>query len=458
MSATATVRRRAQGSVDLARSLRRLRRDPLAELTLLVRYGGDPARFRIGARDALLVRRHDQIERVLLGDQDSYRKSEHYALVGRVLGDGLLTSEGELWRSQRRIVQPLFAKRGLERFAPEMVAATTDTVARLEATAPGAAPDMLSAFSELTLDVVGRTLFGVHLGRDAGRVGEALTRALHLLIDTMVSPLAVLAPQLVGRTDVVPFTRLRRLERAVAELDSIVGRMIAERAGEASAEGADLLGLLLRARDPETGVGMAPSQVRDELMTFVLAGHETTATALSWTHLLLSRHPEAREALLAEVDEVLGGAPPRAGDVERLPWTTAVIREAMRLYPPVWGLAREAAVDTELGGRRVAAGTVVAVLPYLAHRDPAVWDNPEGFDPRRFLPDAPPRPRFAYLPFGGGRRVCVGMGFAEQEAVLATATIAQRLTLDLAPGTVPVPQPVLTLRPRGGLRMTVARR
>lgn len=458
MSVATTARRSAQGSVDLARSFQRLRRDPLAELTLLVRYGGDPARFRIGARDLLLVRRHDQIERILLSDQDSYGKSEHYALVGRVLGDGLLTSEGELWRSQRRIVQPLFAKRGLDRFAPGMVAATADAVERLEALPPGAVPDMLSAFSELTLDVVGRTLFGVRLDDDAGRVGEALTHALHLLIDTMVSPLAVLAPQLVGRTDVVPFSRLHRLKRAVAELDSIVEQMIAERAGEASADGTDLLGLLLSARDPDTGAGMAPRQVRDELMTFVLAGHETTATALSWTHLLLSRNPDAREALLAEVDEVLGGAPPQAADVARLPWTTAVIREAMRLYPPVWGLAREAAVETELAGRRVPAGTVVVVLPYLAHRDQEVWENPEGFDPRRFLPGAPSRPRFAYLPFGGGRRVCVGMGFAEQEAVLATATIAQRLTLDLAPGSVPVPQPVLTLRPRDGLRMTIARR
>jgi cytochrome P450 len=212
----------------------------------------------------------------------------------------------------------------------------------------------------------------------------------------------------------------------------------------------------MSARDEETGEPMSRTQVRDELMTFIAAGHETTANGLGWMWYLLSEHPAAREQLFAEVDDVLGGRPPGADAVDRLPWTTACFQEAMRLYPPVWHVQRRAEADDVVAGHPVPAGSVVLISTWTTHRDPAVWPNPAGFDPRRFLGDAPKaRPRHAYFPFGGGRRVCVGQGFAMTEAAILAAMIAQRYTLDFIPGSKIVLDPTITLRPLHGLPMTV---
>jgi cytochrome P450 len=275
----------------------------------------------------------------------------------------------------------------------------------------------------------------------------------------------------------MPGRWFRRLRHALGELDTVVADLIDtrravlgtsrdrpdgaadEETGErhgSQARDADLLGLLLAARDPETGEGMGRRQIRDELMTFLLAGHETTANALNWTWYLLSLHVEARRRLLDEVDEVLAGRTPTVADLERLTWTNAVISEAMRLYPPAWILQRQAVADDEIDGHHIPAGTTVTVPPYLVHRHPEVWPNPEGFDPGRFLPGADAgRPRHAYIPFGAGRRMCVGAGFAQQEAVLLTAMIAQRCTFDLLPGARIRPEPTVTLRPRDGLPMSL---
>jgi cytochrome P450 len=250
----------------------------------------------------------------------------------------------------------------------------------------------------------------------------------------------------------------RRTLAAIEELDAVVTRMVDERAAEPDTEHDDLLGLLLEARDEETGETMSRRQVRDEVMTFMAAGHETTANALAWTWMLLSQHPAARERMLAEIDEALGGRVPTSEDVDRLPWTMAVVSESMRLYPPVWGIGRQAIADDEVGGHRVRRGTVVGIVPYLIHRDPELWPNPEGFDPERFMPGAPERPKLAYMPFGAGRRICVGAGFAQMEAVLLVAMIAQRFTLDLQPAFHAVPEATITLRPRDGMPMTVRRR
>jgi Cytochrome P450 len=305
--------------------------------------------------------------------------------------------------------------------------------------------------SALTLDVVGRALFSADLTGEAGAMGPALATVLEAFIKVVRNPLFVLVPNYHRW----PTPNRLRSRGAEAHLRAVVDGLIARRRARPEHPGAeDLLDMLLAARDESTGAPMAEQQIRDELMTFMLAGHETTANALAWTLMLLSQHPDARACLEAEVDEVLSGRPATAEDSGKLQWTTAVLSEAMRLYPPAWIIEREAAGADELDGVPVPAGSVVATPPYLVHRNPEHWPNPEGFEPERFLGDAArERHRFAYLPFGGGRRQCVGGGFAMLEAVLLLSTISQRFRLDLVPGFRPEPTPTVTLRPAGAIPM-----
>jgi cytochrome P450 len=447
------------GRRDTLRAL--LRGDLLDSLFDASSEYGDIYAWRVGRNPFFMIRAPSHLEHVLVARQDNYVKSFQYRLLAVGMGEGLLTNEGESWERQRRLIQPMFARRHLAQFADNMTAAIAPAMDAWEQRPDGTRIDAAAEMTNLTLDVVGRALFGAELAREAARIGPAVLVGLRMGILAARLQLAFAPPRWVidrGRAifrSPVLTPRLSRFRRSMATIDEVVDSLITER--EAAMEGApsDLLGLLLAARD-EAGRGMSRTQVRDELVTFMLAGHETTANGLAWMWYLLSLNPEARERLNAEVDGVLGDRVPTADDAEKLVWTSACFQEAIRLYPPAWVFEREAVEDDSLDGHVIPAGSTLLFPTYLIHRDPRLWPNPEAFDPRRFLPEnARAHPRYAYVPFGAGRRMCVGAGFSIMEATLITAMIARRFELNLVAGTRVRPEPTVTLRPRDGLPMTV---
>ncbi|MGA1213086.1 MAG: cytochrome P450 [Solirubrobacterales bacterium] len=429
---------------------------PLVEMAS--RYGPVSSTFGRG-RVLVVLASHEPARHVLITNQDNYEKGIEYELLRIVLGNGLLTSEGDDWRRQRRLVQPLFAKRHIAEFTGFMTDATRDSLETgpLSGLVEGARIDMNEAMMELTLDVVGRALFGADLtGETARRVGPAMNDVLRLgsrMVRRLPTFLLASLPGFDLQRAIGLNPESIRFRRAVSDLRGIIDSLLLER--EASGDpGDDLFGLMLSTTDPDTGQPMDRGLIADELMTFMLAGHETTSNALSWTFRWLSLNPEARERLIAEVDSVLGDRTPNFEDSDRLPWTKAVVEESMRLTPPVWMVGRRALEEDEVGGERIPAGASTMVLIRMIHRDPEVWENPEGFDPRRFLPEnRGALPRSAYMPFGAGRRICVGSTFALVEATLLLAMISQRYEFDL-PAWAPVAEEAaVTLRPRGGLEM-----
>ena len=438
------------------------REDLLAALTTLHAEHGDVAGFTFG-KSWVMLRAPEHIEHVLVANNDNYRKSYDYRLLAVVTGKGLLTNEGDDWARQRRSIQPMFAGRHLDRFAGDMTAAAEHALVRWNRLADGARVDVAHEMSALTLDVVGRALFGTDLAGAAAEIGPAVTVGLRTAIGFARVPFMWLVPQWAINLGAailfrLPIPMLRRIGRATRTLDRVAKQLIDARVA-AGEQHDDLLGLLLAARDPDSGAAMSRRQIRDELMTFLLAGHETTANGLAWMWYLLSSHPEALERMCAEADAVLGDRTPEADDATRLPWTAACFQEAMRLYPPAWILERDAIGPDEVGGFAIPRRATVIISPYVVHRNPAVWKDPDVFDPERFLPgNAAGRPRGAYLPFGAGRRMCVGAGFAMMEGTLLAAMIARRYIFDLAPGAVVVPEPTATLRPRDGLPMILRRR
>lgn len=390
----------------------------------------------------------EHIERIFVSHQHLYAKSAQYRLLAVVTGDGLLTSEGELWASQRRLIQPMFAKRHLGRFAEHMTAAIADFAGEWSRLPDGAPVDAATAMNRLTLDVVGRALFGAGLSGQAARLGPVLTSGLRagvratrlqLLFDT--PPWLVDGARSIVRRAPKRFPGLRWIHDVLDTTEQVVEEIVAAHPGGTD----DLLGLLLAAP-------MDRRQVRDEVMTFLLAGHETTANGLAWFWYLLAQHPGVRERIETEVADVLGGRVPTADDADKLVWTAAAFQEALRLYPPAWSIVRRTVADDRLGDLFLPAGTNVVIPVYLAHRDPRAWPDPERFDPARFLPGQE-RPRFTYLPFGAGRRICVGAGFAVLEATLIIAMLVQRFRLELEEGAAVVAEATVTLRPRHGIPM-----
>lgn len=373
----------------------------------------------------------------------SFMKGRALQEAKRILGDGLLTSEGELHLRQRRLIQPLFHADRVAGFAAEMVNAAQRVSGRWR---DGAQLDLAGQMTELTLAIVGRTLFAADVERDARDVGAALTVALEAFDRFLVPGAALLG--------LLPLPSSRRFRSARRRLDTIIERLIDERLAGPGRHG-DLLTMLLEARDEGGGGAMSRRQIRDEAMTILLAGHETTAQALSWTWYLLSQSPEAESRLHEELDRVLAGRPPGAADAQRLPYTRAVVTESMRLYPPAWSIARRALAELELGGYRITRRSIVVTSPWIVHRDERWFPEPGRFEPGRWLVDDPARPRFAYFPFGGGARICIGERFAWTEAILVLATLASRWRATLVPDHPVEPLPRITLRPRHGLRMVL---
>jgi cytochrome P450 len=429
----------------------RLRRDPLGFLLDGLHRYGDVFRFQIGPLVCHQLAHPDQVKHVLLDNQKNYARSWHYDRARVVVGGGLVTSEGPVWRRLRRMAQPAFHFQRIEALAGVMTGATEELRARWREHARRGEPlDVMAGFVELTLRIVGRALLGIDLGGEAGRIGSAMTEALSYL-EYRLGRLLSIPPG-------VPTPRYRRARQALQDLDAVIFDVIEcrRRTPEPASATGDLLSMLLLAHDDETGDAPTDREVRDHVLTFIAAGHETTAVALAWTVYLLSEHPEAEDRLRAELARVLGGRTPTAADVPQLVFTRRVIEESLRIYPPVYALARDARADDVIGGFHIPARSMVLISPYVTHHHPGIWPDPETFDPDRFTPERSlGRPRFAWFPFLGGPHQCIGQDFALLEMTLVIAMLLQSFAFRLAPGFRAQPQPMLSLRPRGGLWITL---
>jgi cytochrome P450 len=426
------------------------RRDPLKFLARLAREYGDVVRFKVGPQRAFLLNHPDHVRDVLVTNHERFHKGRALQRAKRLLGEGLLTGEGEFHRRQRRLAQPAFHRRRVDSYGSVMVEYAERAGARWR---EGETLDVSSEVMRLTLAVVGKTLFDADVESDADEVGEALTEVMELF-DFLMIPFSEMLEKL-------PLPPQRRFLRARARLDAVVYRIIEERRRSGGDRG-DLLSMLLLAVDEEGDhTGMTNEQLRDEAMTLFLAGHETTSNALTWAWHMLAQNPDAERRLHEELDTVLeGGRAPTVEDFAALRYTEMVVAETMRLYPPAWAIGRLAIEDHEVAGYRVPRGSLVLVSQYVMHRDPRFFPEPERFDPERWTAEArAARPQFSYFPFGGGPRRCIGEGFAWMEAVLMLAALARRVRLRPAHGSPSVEtRPRITLRPKGPVPMVVERR
>lgn len=425
------------------------RRDRLAFYHDAARMYGDLIRLRFGPVDTYLVSHPDAIRHIL---QDNQRAYGRHAFGNRLLrfltGDGILTSEGSTWLRNRRLAQPAFHRQRIASFGSLMTEATLAMLARWRTvTAPF---NLAHEMSRLTMEIAGRALFSTDISDAAHAIGQVARVGVEYAQDRAVT----FFPALLA----LPTARNRRYRRARQEADRLIYELIATRRRHPE-EHHDLLALLMAARDEETGEGMSDHQLHDEMVTMLFAGQETTATALTWCFHLLSDHPEVEETLHDELRRVLGGRTPTTEDLPALPYTRMVLDETMRLYPPIWIMGRSALMADEVEGYLLPAHAMIAISPYVVHRHPAFWPNPTRFDPQRFTAEASAtRPRFAFFPFGGGPRQCIGNGFALTEIVLVLATIAQQYHLRRLPTFRVEVEPLLTLRPRHGLMVRASER
>ena len=421
--------------------------NPLDFFTTLARTYGDISSYRMAGEQLFLVNEPRLIRDILVTHNRNFTKSRGLERSKRLLGQGLLTSEGAMHLRQRRLMQPAFHRDRIAGYG-DLMAGYAERMRR--SWTDGAALDLSREMNRLTLSIVGKTLFDVDVESQAAAVGEALTAVMESFW-LMMLPLAEVLERL-------PVPKLRRARIARARLDAIIYRMIADRRASGRDHG-DLLSMLLAAQDEDDGGVMTDQQVRDEAMTIFLAGHETTANALMWTWYLLSGAPEAEATLHAEVDRVLRGRLPTMADLASLPYVERVVTEAMRLYPPAWIIGRRAIEDYPLGDYVAPARSILVMSPYIMQRDPRFYADPERFNPDRWTPEfRAALPRFAYFPFGGGPRQCIGESFAWMELILLVATISQQWRLRLVPGHPVVPQPLITLRAKHGMWMTVEKR
>jgi cytochrome P450 len=420
--------------------------DPLSVFAAWAREYGDIFYYRAGWIHVYFLNRPDYIESVLVTQHQNFIKDRVVRNRRWIFGDGLLTNEGSSWLRQRRLIQPVFHRERIASYAQIM---TRYAGEMLDTWQDGEIRDVHQDMMYLTLRIVAKVLFSVEVSAETGRVAGALN-----VLMQYGSGGKMVLPAFLRYLPIPPLLRVRR---AVRQLDEIVYGIIRQHRASGGNSG-DLLSMLLAAQD-EDGSRMSDQQLRDEAMTFLLAGHETTALSLSWIWFLLNDHPAVEKKLQEELRTVLGGRMPETQDLARLPYTEKVVKEAMRLYPPAWGVARTAVKDCEIGGFRIPAGASVVMSQWVMHRDPHFYSDPEKFDPDRWSQENTQRlPRFAYFPFGGGPRLCIGASFAMMEATLLFAAIAQQFQLRLVPGQSVVPVPSITLRPRSGIRVVVHRR
>ena len=424
-------------------AIRDFQRDPLHFTRQMQEQYGD-----FVALPSLIVLRNyllhdpDLIYQVLVKQADQFRKPRPLNRVLRsTFGNGLFFSEGDFWRRQRKLMQPAFHHQRIGAYGARMV---TKTEQMLDSWRAGETRNIDEEMRALTLQIVVDAIFHGDISQETERVGWAMSEVTEVLTEQSYNPLKAILP------DWLPLSFLRRKRRAVAVLTEIVYSFIAERRRTGQDRG-DLISLLLQVTDEETGEGMSDQQIHDEVMTLLIVGHETSALALTWAWILLAQYPETAVALQTEVDQVLNGKPPTLADLSRLPYTEMVIKEVLRLYPPAWMILREAVQDVTLGGYLIRKKDILMIAPFVVQRDPRFYDDPDIFQPQRFMVDEGQRPlekrlpKFAYFPFGGGSRICLGNGFALLEMQLVLATVAQQYRLNLLPGQLVKPVARLTL-------------
>jgi cytochrome P450 len=433
-------------------SMPQFRQSPLDFIMDVHRRVGDVARFRMGHVNAYLVRHPEDVHHVLVKNHGTYgKKTIGYEKLRLFLGQGLVTSEGEFWRRQRRIAQPAFHRKRIASFAQVMSDMADDMVRGWQPAIDRGQPvDMSPEMMRVTLRVIANTLLSIDVERRERDIADAISELLEMFERALGQVLPI--------HEKLPTRTHRRWQAAMDVLNDLVNGTIAERRSS-GARSEDLLDMLMYATDEETGERMTDQQLRDEVMTMFVAGHETTANALSWTMYELSRHPEVVAKLHAELDTVLEGRNPRLEDLPKLAYTGQVFDEAMRLHPPVWLLARSVHGQDELRGMRINEGSYLFISQYAVHRHPEFWPDPERFDPERFAPEAKKRRhRYAFIPFSAGPRICIGNQFAEMEGRLILARMMRDLDVSLAPGQTIVPEPIITLRPRDGVKLRLTPR
>ena len=428
-------------------NLRAYTGDPLGYPQLCARDFGDVVALRIGPRRVYLIMHPDPIEEVLVTNNRNFKKDFTIRFYRPILGNGLLSSEGDLWLRQRRLVQPAFLKSRIAAYGDVMVSYTERMLSKWR---DGQTLDIHAEFMRLALEIAAKTLFDTEVDEGTYEIGSALEIALHCIDNRFTG--AFWLPYW------VPTANNRALHQAVARLDHILYQIIAQRRRSTKDRG-DLLSILLQARDGNDGGRMTDRQLRDEAMTLLLAGHETTALALSWTWYLLAQHPAVMAKLQSEVDNVLGSREPTVTDLPQLRYTEWVVTEGMRLYPPAYAMVRETIQDCELFGYRVPARTTLFLTQWVVHHDARFFTDPDEFQPERWADGLAQRlPKYAYFPFGGGPRQCIGNTFAMMEATLVLAAMAQRVSMALDPNHEVRLWPSITLRPAYGIRAAINRR
>lgn len=426
-------------------------KDPLLAMVRMQKLYGNALRVHFFAHlYGFLFFHPDHNKHVLQDNNRNYTKlpAPTFTLLQQIIGNGLVVSDGDFWRRQRRLAQPAFHRKEIANFVTTMTNCTQQRLNSWEMAAQkGEVVDMSEQMMGLTLQIAGKTLFSLDLTGEARTVGEAFNQVNQQLSKLNTDPFFPVKLRM-------PFLAVTQsFFGGIRQLDGVVNRIIQERR-QSGQEHRDLLSMLMFSKDEETGESMDDRQLRDEVMTLLIAGHETTAVALSWALYLLAQHPQVRERLQIEVAQALGSRQVQLEDLPHLPYTRMVIDEVLRLYPPAYAMARWCNGADVVGGYDLPANTALTLSPYITHRLPEFWDEPEKFDPDRFLPErVAERPRYAYLPFGGGPRQCIGNSFALTEAAVILASMVQRFDWRLVTSTAAEMEPMITLRPKGGLPM-----
>lgn len=429
-----------------------IQRDPLAFLQRNAATHGDFIHYPLGLWEVYQLNHPALVEHVLVTNQRNYSKNTvQYNTLAKITGRGLLTSDGRFWRRQRRMIQPAFHRQKVLGWGQTMLTATHKMLQKWEGAGQSSQTlDIDEEMMAVTLEIIGQALLGINLEADAAELAQAVLTMLDYVVyrsqRPVVLPLAI------------PTPRNRRFRNGLQKLDALIDQAITDhQQGRGNPD--DILSQMLAATDRETGEAMNRAELRDELITLIVAGHETAASALTWLFYLLSQNPEVEEALVAEIDAVLNGRLPTTDDLPNLPTVARTIAEALRLYPPAWVITRRAIEADTLLGEPIPANALIIMSPYTSHRHPAFWQKPDAFYPDHFLPEAEKaRPRYAYFPFGGGARLCIGDQFAKVEMGLIVTAVLQKYRLKLLPNHPVVPDPLVTIRPKHGLMMTIQRR